>query len=712
MGLRPPSAGSGQLSTYRGQVAASTTYNVNDVVSYRGRRVLITQQVTSGAGAAPFIGAANYIALTGETTVSAYDFGYRADGNQATAAANDAALSAACAYCAAIGGGTVELPAGTGYISAPVELGLYVWLRGQGIFATYLRVADNVNPTSMVRNHVSTGSGDPNASYCGVFELTLDGNLATNATGGHGISFATNPATTLQGGTGLEQFDMHHVIQNVRVRKCHGDGVHLVGRSAIQLENVHCQYNDGYGFFSTFDTNFTHCEADQNGKAGFYINNGSVRLGVCKSYLNGQVDGVGAGFEFGSNAAGATTAACEAQNNKGQGFFLNGANRCNIHGIADSNSYDAVNYAGVELAAGASYNRVSVVCWQGLQGAQVGHQSYALRMTGAGTGNDITLTHSNAPGAVIGAKTTPDTTLTGANRVIINGQSLAGGSGFAAGLKGDGSDSAITLDGTAAPSGFTKAGSVYTINRDVHTTSLTVNSGVTLNAGGWRIFCQGTVTNNGTIQANGNDAGAAGAAGAATTPAGALAAGSAGGAGQTGAGSAGSAGGLAVGNGGAGGAGGTGASGAGGTSGFPSVSGQPTTVASMLRTPQHILTGVFNYFGVKAIAGGSGGGGGGGDGTNKGGGGGSGGGVLAVLADSFVNTGALSAHGGAGGAGVAGNAGGGGGGGGGLIAVYTTSAWTNSGTTDVSGGAGGTPAGTGAAGAAGINGTVFNEIVQ
>ena len=41
------------------------------------------------------------------------------------------------------------------------------------------------------------------------------------------------------------------------------------------------------------------------------------------------------------------------------------------------------------------------------------------------------------------------------------------------------------------------------MTRDIHCTSITVNNGVTVKTGNCRIFCRGTVTNNGTIKQRG-----------------------------------------------------------------------------------------------------------------------------------------------------------------------------------------------------------------
>src|SRR5271166_4006345 len=75
-------------------------------------------------------------------------------------------------------------------------------------------------------------------------------------------------------------------------------------------------------------------------------------------------------------------------------------------------------------------------------------------------------------------------------------------------ILGTGTDGAIILDGiTAYPGSFgTPAGNVYTMARDVQTTSLVINSGVTVKPVNFRIFCQGTVINNSTIAMLGNNA--------------------------------------------------------------------------------------------------------------------------------------------------------------------------------------------------------------
>ena len=279
----------------------------------------------------------------------------------------------------------------------------------------------------------------------------------------------------------------------------------------------------------------------------------------------------------------------------------------------------------------------------------------------------------------------------------INSSAPAGS--FAAGILGDGTDGSVHLDGVVTVPWATLAGGVYSMTRDALTTSLTIASGVTLVCAGFRIFCQGTVTNNGTLSANGNNATSFTGGGASTARS--LATGRSGGTGNTGVGSTGGQGGFGVGNGGSGG------NGSGANTGGAAISSL-SGLNWMLRDVQGIATGIIAYANAaQPIAGGSGGSGGGGDGTNRGGGGGSGGSLIALIARSFIHTssGLMTAVGGNGFAPATGNCGGGGGGGGGGIFIFTINPATNAGSISVAGGTGAAGIGTGTAGGNGTAGT-------
>jgi hypothetical protein len=269
---------------------------------------------------------------------------------------------------------------------------------------------------------------------------------------------------------------------------------------------------------------------------------------------------------------------------------------------------------------------------------------------------------------------------------------------------GDGSDGAMTLDGSTTIVGMSRSGNVYTMTRDILPSSLTINSGVTLTPAGYIIQCSGTITNNGTISGSGNPGlanGTAPAASGSTTPA--YQPGEPGGAGGTTTGTAGTTGWFTT-NTNATGTGGTGASGAGAAGGSVN-SGSYQRV----HNPYTLLVGIISYSGTtRYIGGGAGGGGGGGDGTNKGGSGGSGGVAVALFALAIANNGVITVAGGAGGTPVTGNCGGGQGGAGGFLALVTINGLSGTGTTSVAGGAAGTGVGTGTAGSAGAVGNLLS----
>src|SRR3954463_16051566 len=73
------------------------------------------------------------------------------------------------------------------------------------------------------------------------------------------------------------------------------------------------------------------------------------------------------------------------------------------------------------------------------------------------------------------------------------------------GVFGDGSDGRVILDGSTDFGFATRAGSTYTLTRDVYASALTIGPGVTVVPAGCRLFVRGgTLRNDGTISAVGN----------------------------------------------------------------------------------------------------------------------------------------------------------------------------------------------------------------
>lgn len=277
-------------------------------------------------------------------------------------------------------------------------------------------------------------------------------------------------------------------------------------------------------------------------------------------------------------------------------------------------------------------------------------------------------------------------------------------------IYGDGSNGSVDFDGSTTILGLVPAASVYTMDKDIFCININVQSGVTLNTNGYRIFGTGTLTNAGTIHNNGNP-GVGFVAGTATSSGNSLGSGAAGGTGgNAGNGAAGSN--STTSGGGAGAAGGnSGAGQSAGAAGTVTAPGAQYGGSQIFKGfyPTRITGLLFSGSGNAYANGGAGGSGGGGQQANSGGGGGSGGGSLLIASYAIVNTGTISANGGDGGNGGGVNSGGGGGGGGGIVYLIYHSK-TNTGDITAAGGVGGALQGTGSNGSDGSPGNVLEMV--
>lgn len=269
------------------------------------------------------------------------------------------------------------------------------------------------------------------------------------------------------------------------------------------------------------------------------------------------------------------------------------------------------------------------------------------------------------------------------------------------------------LDGDVVIAGDT------TLARDMFYNNLTVNVGVNLNTGGFRVFVKGTLENNGTIRNNGADA--VGGAGGAGGAAGSLGGGTAGGNSSAGSGGAittkacpsyhtisivnlrgangnGLPGDVRGRGGGGGGDGGVNPGGnAGNINSYTGATlGGPTPWALISGAPDRDggATGTANSW-IWGVGGGAG------NNTSAGGGGG---GAVVVCAHAVTGAGAFEAKGGNGSGSSGGTNGGGGGGGGGMILLMYGGGSVGSTTTSVAGGNGGAGTGGGGNGGAGAAG--------
>lgn len=255
--------------------------------------------------------------------------------------------------------------------------------------------------------------------------LRLNGNKTVQTTTNHGIYFDNT------GFTGTYS-DPGHLIENVIVEQCKGNGVHLLGKaSECQLINVFAYLNDGAGFYIDWaDNHFRNCVAANNGQAGFHLTSlaSNSRLTGCKAFFNGAAMTVstdrGEGFYL-AGASGNELAACEAQDNYGHGFGLNAAfdNVLSACG-ADSNG----QFAGLTLSSGfylisSSRNKI-----QGYSKNRAGRttQQYGAYLdfaTGTNTANDINIAVTANTTRAINVWTV---TTSGTNNSIVLGASNGG----------------------------------------------------------------------------------------------------------------------------------------------------------------------------------------------------------------------------------------------------------------------------------------------
>ena len=394
----------------RGGWAAQTAYKINDVVTSGRSAWRCTTAHTSSNVFQSQVNSGYWEQWAPRNTIfNVMDYGAKVDGTTDDTVALQGAITAA--YNA--GGGTVFIPQGFCMVSQTIELKKHVWLCGAGMFATTLKLLAGSN-CDVVKNHVSTnGTSDPNADFVAVLDITIDGNKANQTSGTrHGIVFATNPLTSAASGDNF--FDMHQLVQNVRIYKTGGDAVHLSGRSETRLQNVYAAYPDGYGFYMTFDTFAAQCTAESAGLAGFYSPSGAFMLASCKSFNSGQVTAAsGAGFYINGSVGGANLQGCYAQNNKAQGYLINNSSLATISGCtADSNNMSNNAYAGFEINSSSYCAITGAISMQGKQGGvQVGNQTNALRLFNSADNNTVTISHAGNQGIVVGNVLTADSIL-------------------------------------------------------------------------------------------------------------------------------------------------------------------------------------------------------------------------------------------------------------------------------------------------------------
>lgn len=380
--------------------------------------------------------------------INVRDHGAKGDGSTDDTTAIQNCINAAAAT--GIAGASVFLPFGTYIVSATLILKNHVQLVGEGMHATIIKLAAAAN-VDVIQNYVSSnGTTDPNAEYCAVRNLMIDGNKANQTTAGNGIKYNTNPLTTKASGD--DTLYPRQYVENVFILNAYSEGFVSTGRGFSKLHNVHVEGAGTHSFDPGPMTDLSGCTSYNSGTEGFYVAAANVRLSNCKSNTSGQVTAAsGHGFHFTSAANGVSLAVCEAQDNLAHGFLFDALNGAVAQGlVADSNSTtSAGTYVGFALA-GTTNSEISGVAFERKADGTHSYQTHALALTSTPTGNVINVTHSAIGGATISTVMTSASTPTG-NTVSANQQGAKQTFTYAATMAPDpfsGSIVAITLAGS------------------------------------------------------------------------------------------------------------------------------------------------------------------------------------------------------------------------------------------------------------------------
>lgn len=278
-------------------------------------------------------------------------------------------------------------------------------------------------------NYVSK-SGNVLQTVVAAIEGTTDANYNSGTTvtqhKSGGIYFTPVPFNSAP--LNAEGYDTHFTIRNVLVKNCKGDGIAIWGQSSSVIENCWANYCDHFGFRPSFDTIVSNCVADTNGRSGFFLRSSSTMITACKSFFSGgNVGSEGYGFfvegpinlEEGMKFFNA----CNAQDNKADGFYVRNAQRVVISGMASSNGTSATGtYAGIKVE-GSGNGIFDLVCADRVSnGTQL--NAIILKETAGikNQGLQIRLTHGQITNAVaIGPAIMTGSLYTGGVNISING---------------------------------------------------------------------------------------------------------------------------------------------------------------------------------------------------------------------------------------------------------------------------------------------------
>ncbi len=288
------------------------------------------------------------------------DFGAVGDGVTDDTTAIQAAINAAAATnmpgmklqnssgafqagAAAPGGGTVYIGEGV-YIVTGLTLGHRVTLRGSGWGTVVRQKASSTGP--LVQNR---RDGTVHAKFCSIIDISLDGNKANQSAANHGIVL-TGDTTNNYTSTLDEDYDENHLVFNVYVWNCKGDGIRLVGSGENRVLSCKIHHCNGIGLYTFQDNYINQVTIGWAGRMGMHIDGDDCRVSNVKAWYSGSVIASdGQGFYITSDSG--AMSGCSAQDNTSSGFLWDGAFGWDATGLmSDSNSRNSSGtYPGFDV---------------------------------------------------------------------------------------------------------------------------------------------------------------------------------------------------------------------------------------------------------------------------------------------------------------------------------------------------------------------------
>jgi hypothetical protein len=199
---------------------------------------------------------------------------------------------------------------------------------------------------------LSLGSSDGNTFNGSGIKFDMTGDLA-----GYNYDFPT-------GG------DSYIKIHRVSIYNPTERGIWLIDGREAQIDNIHIQNARKQGLFIDGHSDSKTTRVVANGtagtEAGIEITGGNGQISDCKVFYRGNKN-TGTtptgtpqhGFKI--NTSRMTIADCQAQDNGGYGFYIQGSDHSMTNCMADSNSAQDANYGGFYIAASGSYSGLVAV---------------------------------------------------------------------------------------------------------------------------------------------------------------------------------------------------------------------------------------------------------------------------------------------------------------------------------------------------------------